>query len=454
MAAGNKSKMPAPTGIAAMLSTPDLSHHDIATYVIRRLTATDGKPPACVHGGLYRVGADAIWRPDPHLERYIAENVPGQKLCRTKGHYRAIADHARDLAQDDDFFEQAAVGVAVPNGFIELDLKAGTIGRVPLTPEHRQRFKLPIIADKAVAMPMFRQLLNNALDSEQQELLQLMFGAALFGISALWHVVFLWLGQGRTGKSTLLQILQALFDPASVCALSPYRWDSEYYTVQLAGRRLNVVGEVDPDRPLPAADFKNTIGRDLIAGRHPTHRPVFFRNEATHVFAGNSLPVTRDRSSAFFARWICLEFSNPIPRAKQIPDLADQIIANELPAVLHWACMGALTLASAGRFRETRTHRAVMARWQREANPVEQFLHDQEWVIRDEQTKLIDCARKSDFYPTFRSWCIETGHRAMGRNKALDLLEVAGVEFKRPAATAPIHIVGVRFAHFSGGGIG
>ena len=438
-------KMPKPSGLAPTMATIDSSHHEIAVTVIRRQTALDGQPPVFVHGVLYRVDSAGLWRPFDQLEKFIGENVNGQKLCRTRGHYRAIADHVRDLQRDDEFFEHAATGVCTPTGFIQLDVKAAGISKAALTPAHHQQYMLPASPDKQAKMPLFQGLLDTALDPEQIALLQQMFGGALFGIVALWHLVFLFLGPGRTGKSTVLRILEAIFDPASVSALSPYRWDSEYYTVQLAGRLLNIVGEVDPDRPLPAADFKNIVGRDLVAGRHPTHRPVFFRNTATHVFAGNSLPVTRDRTDAFFARWICLDFRNPIPREKRIPDLAERIIADELPAVLYWACQGAVKLARAGRFMETNAHRGLMARWRREANPVEQFLHDDEWVNLDDSLSLGLCPLKSEFYPAFKNWCAETGHKAPGRNKALALLEGAGVEFQRPHASAPIHIKGVRF---------
>lgn len=43
--------------------------------------------------------------------------------------------------------------------------------------------------------------------------------------------------------------------------------------IALMGRSLNVVGELSGDTPTPAAEFKNVIGRNLVAGRLPTYRP-------------------------------------------------------------------------------------------------------------------------------------------------------------------------------------
>ena len=108
---------------------------------------------------------------------------------------------------------------------------------------------------------------------------------------------------GRAGKGTLERILRSLVPPSFVTAISPFKWDQDYHVATLAGSRLNVVGELPENEAIPASSFKTVIGGDLITGRHPTHRPITFTNEAAHLFMSNHLITTKDQSEAFFSRW-------------------------------------------------------------------------------------------------------------------------------------------------------
>lgn len=76
-----------------------------------------------------------------------------------------------------------------------------------------------------------------------------------------------------------------------------------------------------------------------VTGRHPTHRPITFSNEAGHLFMSNHLITTKDQSEAFFARWKILEFPNSRLRSGLPLDenLAQRIIEKELPGIAFWA---------------------------------------------------------------------------------------------------------------------
>jgi putative DNA primase/helicase len=103
------------------------------------------------------------------------------------------------------------------------------------------------------------------------------------------------------------------------------------------------VGELPENVAIPAAIFKSVIGGDLITGRHPTHRPITFKNEAAHVFMSNHLINSRDQSEAFFARWVIVEFPNSRLRSGLPidPMIASRIIESETPGIAHWALQGA-----------------------------------------------------------------------------------------------------------------
>lgn len=216
-----------------------------------------------------------------------------------------------------------------------------------------------------------------------------------------------------------MKVFQEFVPENFVTAVSPFLWDKEYYLANLVGSRLNVVGELPEDKPIPAAAFKTVTGGDLLSGRHPTHRPVSFKNEAAHLFMSNHLINTRDHSEAFFSRWLIVEFPNSRTRSglPLDPDLPDRIIATELPGIAHWALQGAIRLMNNGTFSKSSAQDRLMAHWRRSTNSVEEFIHEA-CVLGKEHS-----ARRSDFYQDYTKWCGENGRKPFTKGRVKELLE-------------------------------
>ena len=142
-------------------------------------------------------------------------------------------------------------------------------------------------------------------EEQQVILIQEIVGAIMLGLMARYQkAVQFYDPFGRAGKGTLERMITGLIPDEFVSAVSPFKWDNEYYLASLAGSRLNTVGELSDSKPIPAAAFKTVTGGDLLTGRHPTHRPFTFKNEAAHLFMSNHLITTNDHSEALFTRWL------------------------------------------------------------------------------------------------------------------------------------------------------
>lgn len=412
----------------AAASAADATHHVLAHAWCDARTLY-GSKPVYTAGSFYVPRADGLWARLTHeqVQVEVAGMFPDRKLCRKNSDFRQIADHIAALTEVEAFFDEAPPGIASPAGFHVLGAGGG-VETVPLTLDHRQAFCLPWRPEYDAEAPLLDSVLAGAFDGDdaegQTDLWWQCVGAALFGLMPRLQLVLLLLGRERSGKSLLQRILERTFPPAAVGAVSPASWGHEYHVATLAGKRLNVVGELADDAPIPAASFKNVTGQNLVAGRHPTHRPFSFRCQAAHVFASNVLPPTTDRSEAFYRRWRVLRFANTVPAEKVDPDLCEKIVASEMPALLAMAFMGAERVARAGRVRTTKAHDAVLDRWRLAANPLQQFLADDEWVELDPEARTHSTA---DLYETYRRWAASTGFRnPFGRNHFLELLESTG----------------------------
>lgn len=410
------------------LVAADATHHDIAVALLNRLTV-DGHAPVCAEGGFYSAGADELWheRTIESLQVLIAEEFNGCKHCKRNTDYKQIADHVCAMVEDSTFFSNAPVGVTTPSGFYTLG-EDSRVRCVPLTLAHRQRFMIRWDPDFDAEPTRINEMLEAAFEGdspdEQVDLVWQTAGCALFQLLARHQLALMLLGREGSGKSTWQRVLESVFPASAVSAVSPAVWSREYNVASLAGKLLNVVGELSDDAPIPAAAFKNVTGNNLIEGRHPTHRPFYFVCKASHVFASNVLPPTTDRTEAFFRRWRILRFKNRVAADRVDPDLLAKILDEEMPAFLAYAFRGAERVAEARRVRTTPAHDSVLAKWKAAANPVLQFLLDSEWVELDPEIVVV---KTRDAYATYRKWAADVGMRnPFGRNHFLDLVDSSG----------------------------
>lgn len=433
------------------------THHRYALSLLAKLARdAGGHEPVGADGVFYVLDGRSVWaaRTIEEITARVAREFDGRDNCRRRGDYKAIAEHAYGLCEQPEFFEAAPVGLACPDGFHRVT-SDGAVVREPLSADHRQRH-MHGASPCPGPMPTFERYLADtfaaasAAESRSQvEYVQEVAGAVALGLMAAHERVSLFYGPGRSGKSTLIKVLEAMVPPESRASVSPFHWDREYYLAALAGKRLNVVGELPDDLPLPGSYFKQVTGRDLLSGRQPSHRVFTFRNEAAHVFNSNTFPNTRDHSEAFFTRWLIVGFLNSrIDRGTIETDLAERMVDLELPAILAWALQGARRLVQRGHFEPTSTHRRLLAQWRRRTDSVMEFLHDPDACS---VSPLFDWAcRRSDLYLRYRDWCRESGRKELGKqkfNEALDAPAIAalGISVKRSANMREV-VFGVRIA--------
>lgn len=412
------------THIAEVVSVQ--THHGYAKSLLAKLTE-DRWEPVGYQGALYVVDPDSgLWecKPVELLIRMVADMHDGKEHCSRASDYRAIAEHAISLASNDTFFADAPNGLACPGGFYQIASNAITL--VPLTPEHRQRVMLDFTPVN-MPTPLFDDFLHQTFRSEhegeeqQQSLLvQEIAGGIMLGVLYKFQIAILFYEPyGRAGKGTMEKQLRRLVPPEFISAISPFKWNQDYHVATLAGKRLNVVGELPENEPIPAAAFKSVIGGDLVTGRHPTHRPITFVNEASHLFMSNHLITTKDQSEALFARWKIVEFPNSrlrlgLPLDK---DLAQRIIDQELPGIGYWALEGAARLLRNGKLSDSAAHDRLMAKWRRSTNTLEEFIYESCELSQD------GSYRRSEFYVAYTEWCSENGRKPFSKGRVKELLE-------------------------------
>ncbi|EYS86208.1 hypothetical protein CF68_06905 [Cupriavidus sp. SK-4] len=415
-----KARIAAMTGASVMAR----DHYTLALAYTNHLRVQAGHPAVYTQGAIWTV-KDNIWVASKmdSVATDVGRYFRGHKSITTRTAYKSIAETAATLMEDDQFFESAPSGVACRDRFWRVE--PGKIISEPLTPAHRQRLRQ--LADPVFSKPpaKFLKILTDAMGTdargaEQIRLLQQCLGLALTG--ALWkHRVALCLvGPTTCGKSKVMEIFEKFFPDDAVGACPPSRWDREYHAAALAGKTLNVVGEVEPNMPIQGGAFKSIVGGDRIDGRHPSGRVFTFVSMAAQFFCGNRLPPTTDRSSAFFKRWRIIVFENTCPPSAVQTDLAEKIVATEMAELLGWLLEGARDLPQTGELPTSAAHDERIRQWRYANNSAAAFAVDPAYCQTDPTASVAG----KDLYTLYRyTYAHNEGIQACTQQKFYEYLE-------------------------------
>ncbi|MBF0232494.1 MAG: bifunctional DNA primase/polymerase, partial [Desulfamplus sp.] len=348
-------------------------------------------------------------------ETDIARRFPAFKNCKRGSDYRAMSRLQYYARLEEQFFSSASYGLPGKSKFYRIG--EDSITPVSYSLELKQRWKLsvdPAWQYDPASAPMLNRFLSDSLDAKQQMVLQECFGALLTGTMKNLQKAVLLKGSGENGKSVVLDLLSNIINPELRCAIGPEKMDEDYFKALLAGKIVNIVGEVEKSKPI-RADFKDIIACDTpLTARVIYREPISFLPQCGHIFSTNEFPMTKDHSDGFYRRWAVILFENKVDPKRKIPRLGEKIARHETPQVLAWAIEGALRLMK-NRFvlTETPQHLEQMKQWKNAKDSVFSFLLDDEVLVMDDTAGI----EKQALYKLYSHWCRENaGVKAVGRN--------------------------------------
>lgn len=402
------------------------THHGYARDVLKHM-AIGSYNPVFVRGTLYIPRENSrLWEPLSfgELEKVVAELHDDKENCLRQEDYCSIASHARAIATNDTFFDKAPEGVACLRSFYSA--RDGKVCKELLSLKHRQTVALDFEPED-LPTPLYDAFMHETFctkvegeEEGQRRLMEEFAGAVMLGVAHRYEKAFAWLDRyGRAGKGTLEKIYNNLV-PAELCsAASPTLWGKEYYLAMMAGKRLNVVGELAEHLPIPAAEFKSVLGRDEVVGRFTKQDPFTYRNTAGHLFMSNHMIRTNDHSAAFFSRWLLAEFPNSRLKSGLPLDagLSDRIAKSEMPGIAYKVLQAGARVLQQGGYSPSKVHDRLMAQWQRSASSVDEFIHE-----CCELGASLHC-RRSCLYKKYRSWCEENGRKPFAKSAFKEKLE-------------------------------
>ncbi len=253
------------------------------------------------------------------------------------------------------------------------------------------------------------------------------------------EVLFLVLGPGGSGKTTLVEALKKMLGDyggtvAAKTLLAKRASDGHTSDVaRMHGRRMIGASEFEKGARLDAALVKGLTGGESIVARNIYEADFEFQPMAKFWLAANDPPVIDDNDTGMWRRVLRIPFDRVIPAEKR-SDTAKQEMASDpgvRSALLAWALQGCLEWqARGGGINGLAAPAKVLnatAAYREESNPLADFVAELCETAPEYTCPLADMKR------AYKSWCIAERAQPMKLQEFKDRLAKLGIGEDRSA---------------------
>ncbi|MGU8532111.1 phage/plasmid primase, P4 family [Clostridium perfringens] len=312
------------------------------------------------------------------------------------------------VSKDFDDFNRNPYLVNVRNGL--LDIRDMSFNEH--TPSYLSTVQLNVEYNPQVDCPQFKKFLNEVLDCKLIPLVQEIVGYLLTTNTASQKAFVFW-GPARTGKSTLLWVVEyLLLGKKNVSNIPWQEIGDKFKTAELLGKLANVFSDLPSKSIDDTGIFKVVTGEDYLMAEKKNKNPFKFKPFARLVFSCNELPRNYvDRTEGFYRRLIIVPFSRQIEKSKIDKSLKYKF-QREKEGILNWALEGLKRLYENNfEFSENELTDGVKKEYKRENNNVISFVEE-----CCELDGLFLCSR-IEIYEAYKEFCVEAGLKALSQIK-------------------------------------
>ena len=320
-----------------------------------------------------------------------------------------VENHITDMAHRSDF---ASEGVVFKNGILDLE----TMELSAHTPDsyHLRGFPVNYLTDSEIEVKVFRNYLYElTMDVDAVTTLLQMIGACFDGDVFEMQTAFILTGSGSNGKSTLLDIIEELIggDNISRTPFTDYGKD-RWAKAGLVDKSVALDDDIDPTLPLGPA-LKGLITKEMHEAEFKYLNKFRFPLEATFIGAINGQPHTSDTTSAFWRRFIPLDFPNRFKKdaGKRRALMSEFTSPEMLDTIAAQSIRQYMIAKEAGNFSIPEQSDALVAEFQENANHVITFADD-----RLEHSPDLYESRK-EVWSAYVQWANENEVKAYGAKR-------------------------------------
>lgn len=251
-------------------------------------------------------------------------------------------------------------------------------------------------------------------DIEMIRFIQRAAGYSLTGVTDE-QVAFFCIGDGRNGKSTLLNVFSDILGEYA-CNMQP-----DSLAVHTAGRavnsdiarlrgvRLAVTTEPDEGMRLAEGLLKQLTGGDVVTARRLYGNEFEFRPQCKIWMGANHKPIIRGTDLGIWRRIMAIPFNVRIPDG-QVDKTLKYKLAAEMPGILRWMIDGCIMWQREGLNPPLAVQAGIQA-YHREMDVISRFV-DECCEVSGYET-----VRAADLYAAYKRWATKNNEYCMSSTR-------------------------------------
>jgi putative DNA primase/helicase len=252
----------------------------------------------------------------------------------------------------------------------------------------------------------------SGLDLGKKQLLYEMIGYSLLKKPVL-SKAFVCYGDGCTGKSTFLKLIDILVQDRNTASLSLADLNKEFYAAGLYGKLVNNGDDIDFKGLASTSMFKKLVTGEKTVFNRKYKEPITFANFATLIFTTNKLPSFGDRTDGLYRRLILVEMNHKIEKPN--PLFLQMITEADIEYLLMKATEAIHKALKNNAFTLTQSVQDSLDKFKLDQSTIRQFMLDGGLCADD-----LDGYPLRDLHKEYVEYCRECGFEFLDRKDFKD----------------------------------
>lgn len=337
-----------------------------------------------------------VYSNDPsEFEKQMLAKIPSLKDAQRKEVYKYIS---LKCTKTGEFASPKYVGLK--DSILDIE----TMVQIPYTPALVINNRIDYSYNPEVYSEVMDKTLDKVCcgDKQIRSLFEEMIGYTLYRKNVM-QVCFILTGEGKNGKSTILNCIKKLLGKRNYTSLDLRELEDTFKPSELYNKLANIGDDISAKYLETSSVFKKVVTGESFIVQRKYGQPFELECYATQIFCANELPQVQDKSDGFDRRILLIPF-NAIFKPTDTdfdPFIEDKIKEDEsMQYLLKLAVDGLKRVLSRKAFTSSASGEKEKEEYRKLNNNV------LEWF---EYEPHIENESVTDVYTSYQVWCVQNG---------------------------------------------
>lgn len=225
-------------------------------------------------------------------------------------------------------------------------------------------------------------------------------------------------GEGGTGKSTVIRLIEALTGSSNVSNISLTDLQQRFASFGLMGKLLNSCADLEISALEDTSIIKKILGEDTLRAEQKGRDAISFKSYAKLIFSTNELPLVKSEKTNGFYRRLLVLTMNKVPLQKN-PNLFQELLT-EIDYLLQLSVQALERMYQQGAITVSEASEKAVLQLRADSDTTEAFL--QEYCVDDEKGRI----ERTELYNKYNAFCEDTDRQSLTKNNFYKAMRTKG----------------------------